>query len=273
MADELYTRCPGCKTIFRVTEAQLALREGQVRCGHCRTVFNGREHLISLAPPASGEREYDEYALGPPTVTLRSARALDPPPPEPPPPAPTPRPQDDEYENRFAWERKKPRRSRAALYATLIPVLVLALALQSVFHFRDAIAANWPGTKPLLTRVCTAAGCTIRPLNDVDALTIDGSELQSDPAHQGLLILTATLRNRAKYAIAYPHLALSLTGVQESSGKVPTVARRVLAPSDYAGGTTDLAAGMPANREMLVKVFIDASATTQEGYLLYAFYP
>jgi hypothetical protein len=117
------------------------------------------------------------------------------------------------------------------------------------------------------------AGCAIRPLNDVDALTIDGSELQSDPAHQGLLILTATLRNRARYAIEYPHLALSLTGVQEGSGKVPTVARRVLAPSDYAGGTIDLAAGMPANREMQVKVFIDASSTTQEGYLLYAFYP
>ena len=72
------------------------------------------------------------------------------------------------------------------------------------------------------------------------------SELQSDPAHQGLLILTATLRNRARYAIEYPHLALSLTGVQEGSGKVPTVARRVLAPTDYAGGTIDLAAGMPA---------------------------
>ena len=274
MADELYTRCPGCTTIFRVTEPQLALREGQVRCGHCRTVFNGREQLISLAPPADGEQEYDELAQGPPTVTLRSARALDPPPPPAPPPEATlPEAPEVDYENRFAWAKQKPRRSHTALYATLIPVLMLALVLQSGFHFRDAIAANWPGTKPLLAKVCSMAGCTIRPLDDVDALTIDGSELQSDPAHQGLLILTATLRNRARYPIAYPHLALSLTGVQEDSGKVPTVARRVLAPSDYAGGTTDLAAGMPPNREMQVKVFIDASSTTQEGYLLYAFYP
>ena len=65
-----------------MTESQLALREGQVRCGHCRTVFNGREQLISLAPPVDGDREFDELAQGPPTVTLRSARALDPPPPE-----------------------------------------------------------------------------------------------------------------------------------------------------------------------------------------------
>jgi predicted Zn finger-like uncharacterized protein len=268
MADELYTRCPGCRTIFRVTEGQLALREGQVRCGHCRTIFNGREHLISLAPPADGDQEFDELAQGPPTVTLRSARSLDPPPPEPEPEAP-----EVDYENRFAWDKKKPQRSFTALYAAAIPVLVLALVLQAAFHFRDAIAANWPGSKPLLTKACVVARCTIRPLNDVEALTIDASDLQRDQAHQGLLILTATLRNRARYAIAYPYLDLSLTGAQEGSGKIPTVARRVLAPSDYAGGTTDLSAGMPPNREFLVKVFIDASATTQEGYLLAAFYP
>ena len=48
--DEQYTRCPGCLTVFRVTPAQLALREGQVRCGHCRTVFDGHAQMISLAP-------------------------------------------------------------------------------------------------------------------------------------------------------------------------------------------------------------------------------
>jgi len=269
MTEELYTRCPGCKTVFRVTEPQLALRDGQVRCGHCRTVFNGREQMISLAPPADGEREFDELAQGPPTVTLRSARSLDPPPPV----VPEPLLPEVDYENRFAWEKKKRGRSLTALYAALIPVLMLALVLQAVFHFRDAIAANWPGTKPLLTRACAVAGCAIRPLNEVDALTIDASDLQRDQAHQGLLVLTATLRNRARYAIAYPYLELSLTGTQEGSGKIPTVARRVLAPSDYAGGTTDLGAGMPPNREFLVKVFIDASSTTQEGYLLYPFYP
>jgi predicted Zn finger-like uncharacterized protein len=269
MAEELYTRCPGCRTIFRVTEPQLALRDGQVRCGHCRTVFNGRENLISLAPPAEGDREeFDELAQGPPTVTLRSARSLDPPPPEP-----EPEPPEIDYENRFAWEKKKPPRSLTGVYAAVIPVLVLTLILQAVFHFRDAIAANWPGTKPLLTKACAVARCSIRPLNDIESLTIDASDLQRDQAHQGLLILTATLRNRARYAIAYPYLELSLTGAQESSGKIPTVARRVLAPSEYAGGTTDVGAGMPPNREFLVKVFIDASSTTQEGYLLWPFYP
>ena len=71
MAQEQYTRCPGCSTIFRVTPEQLALRAGQVRCGHCRTVFDGNAQIISLAPSPHAEHEQDELVAGPPTVTLR----------------------------------------------------------------------------------------------------------------------------------------------------------------------------------------------------------
>src|SRR6266536_1575048 len=78
MAEQQFTRCPGCKTIFRVTPQQLAMREGQVRCGHCHTVFDGVAGLLSLAPRPLDEPELDEAALGPPTVTLRSAHALEP---------------------------------------------------------------------------------------------------------------------------------------------------------------------------------------------------
>src|SRR4030088_671329 len=79
MAEEKFTRCPGCKTIFRVTAPQLALRAGQVRCGHCHTVFNGIASLVSLAPqlrPPRAEPDFDDPALGPPTVTLRNAQAI-----------------------------------------------------------------------------------------------------------------------------------------------------------------------------------------------------
>jgi predicted Zn finger-like uncharacterized protein len=271
MADELFTRCPGCKTIFRVTEPQLDLRGGQVRCGHCRTVFNGREELIALDAPALDEEADDELAKGPPTVTLRSAHALDPPPPAPRVAAPPPPPpvSASDYENRFAWETK-PERSRLsrALAAIAVPVLAIALVLQAVFHFRDALAAHMPSSKPVLQRLCAVADCAIRPLRDVAALSIDASDLQADPAHKGLLILTATLRNRATYPIGYPHLELMLT-----DGGEQVVVRRALAPAEYVSGTVNTSAGIPANGEIPVKLFIDASATVQAGYRLYLFFP
>ena len=288
MADEQYTRCPGCSTIFRVTPQQLALREGQVRCGHCRTVFDGNAHLISLAPTPHAEHEPDELAAGPPTVTLRSAHALRPAhedaetrPREPigaarAAPPPVEADAEDEaaeeevdYDSRFAWDRPRRRpRALTALYVAAIPVLLVALAAQAIFHFRDALAAHWPQTRPVIAQLCAAAGCAVRPLRDVAALSIDASDLQLDPAHKGLLILTATVRNRAAYAIAYPYLELTLTDSQDQ-----VVVRRAFAPNEYMGGTTDVNAGLPGNGEAPLKLFIDASATQQAGYRLYLFYP
>ncbi len=295
MPDEKYTRCPGCRTIFRVTAAQLALREGQVRCGSCRTVFDGNLNLISLAPAPrrEDEPEQDEAALGPPTVTLRSAHALEPAPSaQRAPPAKTtaakpalhvpprgaePDDEDDDdaerdavadYENRFAWEKKRPARRLTAVYAAAIPFLLIALAAQAAFHFRDAIVAYWPSTRPALLRMCDAAGCAVRPLRDVAALSIEASDLQADPAHKGLLILSATIRNRASYPLAYPMLELTLTDAKDD-----VVVRRALVPAEYAGGTADVAGGIPGNGEVAVKLFFDASATTQAGYRLYLFYP
>jgi predicted Zn finger-like uncharacterized protein len=44
--EPLITRCPNCNTQFRVTENQLAVAGGRVRCGACLTVFQGIDHLI-----------------------------------------------------------------------------------------------------------------------------------------------------------------------------------------------------------------------------------
>ncbi|MDI6746277.1 MAG: DUF3426 domain-containing protein [Rhodocyclaceae bacterium] len=41
----MLTRCPHCETDFRVTPEQLKARQGQVRCGACRGVFNAIDNL------------------------------------------------------------------------------------------------------------------------------------------------------------------------------------------------------------------------------------
>jgi len=52
-AVKLVTRCPACRTAFRLVADQLRLRQGLVRCGNCDTVFDAREHLIEV-PVQSG---------------------------------------------------------------------------------------------------------------------------------------------------------------------------------------------------------------------------
>jgi predicted Zn finger-like uncharacterized protein len=278
--EEKYTRCPGCRTVFRVTPAQLALRAGQVRCGHCRTVFDGTASLIQLAPIGDASA-MDDDANGPLTVTLRSAHALEPVSATPqgdrtvtPVAAAIPRPAADEqeevdYDHRFAWDRPKRRsRSRTAVYVVAMIALTLAFVGQLAWHYRDLLVAHVPATRPALTRLCALLGCAVRPLREIAGLSIDASDLQADPAHKGLLVLTATVRNRASYPVAFPHLELTLTDAQDQ-----VVVRRALAPAEYAGGTADVAAGISGNGEVAIKLFLDASATTQSGYRVYLFYP
>jgi len=264
MADEQYTRCPSCRTVFRVTQAQLAMRAGQVRCGHCQTVFDGTAHLLPVIPSNRAGADTNEHdALGPPTMTLRM--------PQPAAAGATMAPAAvASYDQRFAWaDRQKRRRKGANLaYAIGLPVLILLLAGQAIYHFRDLIAARWPSTKPALVRVCGLVGCAVEPLHDIAGLSIEASDLQSDPAHQGLLVLTATLRNRSEWPLSYPYLELTLTDAKDQA-----VARRALLPAEYLGGTADAQAGIPPNGEVPVKLFIDASATSQAGYRLYLFYP
>ena len=44
---EAITQCPECQTSFRVTEAQLRIAEGSVRCGACLHVFQAEDYLLS----------------------------------------------------------------------------------------------------------------------------------------------------------------------------------------------------------------------------------
>jgi predicted Zn finger-like uncharacterized protein len=69
--EQLATQCPHCRTQFRVTMAQLELREGQVRCGACREIFNGIDHVYEytgeqeflLTPPAAEQDLSDRMTL------------------------------------------------------------------------------------------------------------------------------------------------------------------------------------------------------------------
>lgn len=253
------------------------MRGGQVRCGQCKGVFDGIAQQVSLAAAIKPDASTPAGAVAPgsPTLTERHAPATDAA--EEFAPAGADSGADSGADvagtpvaDRFAPPSTTSRRARIAFYVVSIPVLTLLVAAQATYHFRDSIVTFWPVTRPPFEQFCAFAGCSIRPLRDaaMSHLSIEASDLQADPAHRGLLILTATLRNRATWPLAYPHLELTLTDAQDR-----VVVRRALAPADYAGGTADLRTGIGANAEVALKVFIDASATSQAGYRLYMFYP
>lgn len=53
----MYTRCPDCATVFRVTADALRVAQGDVRCGVCSNTFNAVVHLSEQAFPPEVEQD------------------------------------------------------------------------------------------------------------------------------------------------------------------------------------------------------------------------
>ncbi|MFC4260633.1 DUF3426 domain-containing protein [Marinobacter lacisalsi] len=75
MADtsSLLTRCPHCDTRFRVTDEQLSVANGKVRCGHCMEVFDARSHADAdkeNGSAAAGGDAYESFSASDPEDDL-----------------------------------------------------------------------------------------------------------------------------------------------------------------------------------------------------------
>ncbi|MCD6059774.1 MAG: family finger-like protein [Moraxellaceae bacterium] len=53
MTDAKQTKCPHCGSTFRISDAQLAARGGNVRCGSCLQVFRADQNLVAATAPKS----------------------------------------------------------------------------------------------------------------------------------------------------------------------------------------------------------------------------
>jgi predicted Zn finger-like uncharacterized protein len=66
---EAITQCPDCQTTFKVTEAQLLVADGSVRCGACLHIFKAEQYFVSpllditerLAIVAEYWSDFDDY--------------------------------------------------------------------------------------------------------------------------------------------------------------------------------------------------------------------
>jgi hypothetical protein len=146
-------------------------------------------------------------------------------------------------------------------YGAAALVFSVLLIAQTAYWFRDDIASYVPATAPALTALCRPIHCQVSPPQRPSDLGFVGADLAADPAHKGLLIFTATLRNTGSRAAALPSLVLTLDAV----GGEP-LARRVFSPAQYAPANANLLRGLDAAGELEIKLYIDASPMTPVGF-------
>lgn len=265
----LTTNCPSCKTAFRVTPEQLKARAGKVRCGHCQAVFNALESLDDLPASLHEGHETATEATAPEAEVpppAESSPALSPPAPEYGTPT-EPAAADLLLE---APIMPAARTARGALVAWSLAV-VLALGLTTVhgaYLFRAELAASQPELRPVLEELCNLLDCDIPLPRKAELVSIETSDLHPDPQRKAILVLAASLKNRAPFVQAYPHLEITLTDTQDQP-----ILRKVLAPTDYLPPGHDANTGFAGNGDLAVNLWIEPGLPGASGYRLYLFYP
>jgi predicted Zn finger-like uncharacterized protein len=276
----LVTTCPACGVSFLIGPKQLDAHGGDVRCGKCGDVFNANDHLSEIgdsdvavdkkeSDPLSIEENIDESFpqdtaeplmfisdASSESVTLSEdqAHGTD---------------MEEDMLPEFSWA-VPPSSKTATPTWVLWPFLLLLIALalgQSVYFLRTEIAVLLPQSRTLLDKACAVAGCTVKLPQQASLLNIDDTDLQEDPEHQGVYILSCNLINRAAFPQAYPLLELTLTDLY---GK-PAL-RRTLTPEEYLPKEIKPETGLAAFGEARLKILFNANNVKATGYRIFVTY-
>ena len=260
------TLCPHCGTRFKIAKTLLEEHHGMVRCGHCLHAFDPRPHFapdeidpqleLPIIYQSEESAEQTLAAESAPDVTdttgdttvklmpLANQPSLKP-----------------EVSDEFLFKRSYRLWAIAA-----IPLMLLLLA-QAAYLFRVELAAHQPTLKPALLRSCEMLNCSVPLPQKINLMSIESSELQSEPAHKNQIQLVALLRNRANHTQAFPDLELTLTDNQDSP-----LARRIFKPEDYVEKSQNFAAGLAADQELNILLRLDTTDLKPVGYRLGLFY-
>jgi hypothetical protein len=166
--------------------------------------------------------------------------------------------------------REDPRPRSRLLWGFLLLLATAGLAAQAVYRFPLEITTFAPATRDAVAATCRMLRCRTALTRRPDLLSIESSDLQTDPRSETLIVLNAVLRNRAPFLQDYPALELTLTDEADRP-----VVRRVLLPADYVGVARPPLPdqGLAAGAEASFRLVFDAGRARATGYRLYLFFP
>ncbi|HVR81555.1 MAG TPA: DUF3426 domain-containing protein [Luteimonas sp.] len=123
------------------------------------------------------------------------------------------------------------RGARRPWFSIAIAGLALLLALQLLLADRAELArdARW---RPPLSSLCSVLRCALPPWHEPTAFTLLNRDVRPHPTVPGVLHVTATFRNDARWPQPWPALLLTLSDLDGRAAGA-----RVFEPRDYLGAT------------------------------------
>ena len=289
----LLTTCTHCLARFRVTPQQLNAKQGQVRCGRCRKVFNGFEALERHPDDDTGSRllariekeagrelleapDTPEHSEAPPPIAadpvpakIHAEPAAIPAPETSPPPVPAASPLRRAPPPAYgALEEIPAPEPPARAWRLGVALLLVVLGVELAYAGRGELARRYPVLRPWLDSLCAAVGCVVPWPNNEAWLRLEDSELLEVPGKTNQIALGARIRNVGPAAQEYPHLELTLTDLTGQAAS-----RRVLRPTDYLGRAVTRGEVLAAGAELAIQLRLETRQMKATGYELLLFYP
>jgi len=269
-----------------------------VRCGACRELFNGREHLQYGAEdmPLEETLSTDDFEGRMTLVDFGSLRANQN---QATPPStmqdeldalskaisdlqskPWSAPEEVELNTESSPMMAKPtpsfveearrREQNANRWKWIlwlgIPFLLVVLIVQLGYFYRAEIAARSPEAGRYLRALCARVGCQVRLPEHIDLISLESSQLQPVTDHPGQFTLTALIRNQADTVQSWPSLDLEF---KTDVGQI--LVRKVFNPPNYLR-TAEIKKGIAPHAEQEIQINFELSGESPGGFSIILFY-
>ncbi len=242
----MFTRCPSCRAAFSITDQQLAIASGMVRCGVCEHVFDARLYLFKQAeekaeqvdipldsdPELTVDAEIDALdeaefiqadSAGP--EAKQDTQPSEPTTPEQSQEVVVPKIIADQVSS---LERERISFKLSYLLGiVLIAAFIALLGLQTTAVFK----ADWLPAS-IHAQACKWITCVHKVPRALDKIEILNRSIYTHPQEKDALMVTVTIISRASFPQPYPIVQLRFLDV---AGDI--MAARRFSPSDYLSET------------------------------------
>ena len=241
------TECPHCHTIFKVSQQQLELADGMVRCGVCQQVFNAlvQPDLFNENEIRSGDETADDLT-GETSEAIQTDIQTG-----------TPKriqqhtntgSADRQHKDSILFDDSETAQvvpdelrysdHRRGIFSTLMwtlasLLLTATLLLQFAWYQREHLI-HQPWLQTYIAQTCQHIDCSLLQLRDPQKIELSKRNVYTHPTENNALMVSLTLVNKAPYAQAFPDIQIEFSDVVGT-----VIAARRLRPQEYLNAGAD----------------------------------
>ena len=224
----MQTQCPQCATQFRVTESQINIADGYVRCGVCDKVFNVHEVVDKTSPEddhqpsLAGSYHPDRHSL----MTGSNE------------------PKKDNFDffgnnnNEFmdhvvpekfreSHASNSPSAASTVLWSIGFLLLIATLFIEYIWFNRNQFI-QVPEIQAEIKELCQTFDCKNLTMRAPAKIQLATKNIFSHPGEKDILMVKFTMKNNASFSQPYPVMSINFSDIRGSM-----VASRYFLPNEY----------------------------------------